>query len=261
MTVIKGRRASAVGWLVAALVFAACGDGSGSEGVDDPVSARVFVSAASSLSDAFAAIEATFEESNLGVDVVLNLAGSASLREQILEGAPADVFASANTLNMDQVTEAGDVDGVSRIFARNLMQIAVPVGNPAGVTELAHFQDEDLLIGLCADNVPCGDFARQALAKAGVTGAVDTNEPNVRFLLTKIEAGELDAGIVYVTDVASTDGGVEGIDIPDAHNVVAEYPIAVLRGAPNSAGAAAFVAFVLSDQGREILTEYGFSVP
>jgi len=261
MTVMKGRRASLVCWLIAALVLAACNDGPANDGGDDSLNGQVLVSAASSLSDVFAAVEEAFEESNPGVDVVLNLAGSASLREQILGGAPADVFASADTLNMDRVVDAGDVDGLPRVFARNLMRIAVPVGNPAEVTELADFADENLLIGLCAENVPCGDLGRQALEKAGVSAVVDTNEASVRSLLTKIEAGELDAGIVYVTDVASTSGDVEGIAIPQAHNVVAEYPIAVLDGARNPNDAADFVAFVLSDEGREILIEYGFSVP
>ncbi|MGH8915010.1 MAG: molybdate ABC transporter substrate-binding protein, partial [Acidimicrobiia bacterium] len=198
---------------------------------------------------------------NPGVDVILNLAGSSALREQILEGAPVDVFASANTSNMDQVVEAGEVAGEPEIFAYNLLQIAVPAGNPAGVTSLGDFADEELLIGLCAEDVPCGEFARTAIENAGVVPAVDSNEPDVRALLTKIEAGELDAGVTYVTDVESTGGSVEGVDIPEDVNVVAEYPIATLADAPNPDAAAAFVAFVLSDEGQSILTSYGFTSP
>ena len=123
------------------------------------------------------------------------------------------------------------------------------------------FDREDLLIGLCAEAVPCGAFARQALENAQVTAAIDTNEPDVRALLTKIEAGELDAGITYVTDVASTGGGVDGIDIPIDVNAVTEYPIATLVDAPNSGAAAAFVAFVISDEGRFILESHGFGTP
>jgi molybdate transport system substrate-binding protein len=221
----------------------------------------LLVSAAASLTDAFAGMETAFEAANPGVDVVLNLGSSSSLREQILEGAPADVFASANISNMDQVAEAGEVEGEAEVFALNELQIAVPAGNPAGVTGLDDFASEDLLIGLCAEEVPCGSFAREALEKAGVTAAIDTNEPNVRALLTKVEAGELDAGIVYVTDVLSTAGAVEGVDIPEEFNVIAEYPIAALVNAPNPDAAAAFVDFVLSDEGQAILVEFGFSSP
>ncbi len=224
------------------------------------VEGEILVSAAASLTDAFGEIETEFEAVNPGVDVVLNLGSSSSLREQIIEGAPADVFASANTSNMDQVVEAGEAEG-GEIFVTNLLQIAVPAGNPAGIAGLEDFANEDLLIGLCAEDVPCGDFGRQALENAGVTPAIDTNEPDVRALLTKVEAGELDAGITYVTDVLSTDGAVEGIEIPDEFNVVAEYPIAALLNAPNPDAADAFVEFVLSDDGQAILASYGFQSP
>jgi molybdate transport system substrate-binding protein len=239
------------------VLVAACG-GSG-EGVESE--GELLVSAAASLTDAFGEIGAAFEAANPGIDVVLNLGASSALREQILEGAPADVFASANTSNMDQVAEAEEVAGEAEIFVTNSLQIAVPAGNPAGVVSLDDFANEELLIGLCAEDVPCGEFGREALASAGVTPSIDTNEPDVRALLTKIEAGELDAGITYVTDVMSTDGAVEGVDIPEESNVVAEYPIAVLAGAPNPDAAAAFVEFVLSEEGQAILTAYGFASP
>ncbi len=223
---------------------------------------ELLVSAAASLTDAFAEVEASFEAANPGVDVVLNLGPSSGLREAILEGAPADVFASANTSNMDEVAEAGEVVGEPEIFVTNLLQIAVPAGNPGGVSGLEDFAREALLIGLCAEDVPCGDFGRQALENAGVTPVLDTNEPDVRALLTKIENDELDAGIVYVTDVLSSPAEqIEGIDIPADVNVVAEYPIAVLTSAPNPDAAADWVEFVLSDEGQAILTSYGFTSP
>lgn len=218
---------------------------------------QILVSAAASLTDAFGEIEAGFENENPGADVVLNLAASSALREQILEGAPVDVFASANTANMDQLVEAGEVAGEPRVFASNRLQIAVPTGNPAGVSGLSDFTRPELLIGLCAQGVPCGDFARQALQNAGVMPEIDTNEPDVRALLTKVEAGELDAGITYVTDVIAATG-VKGIDIPDQFNVVTEYPIAVLSSAPNPQWAQMFVEFVRSTAGQAILAEYGF---
>jgi len=228
---------------------------------DSSVEDELLVSAAASLTDAFGEVEPAFEEENPDVDVVLNLGSSSALREQVLEGAPADVFASANTSNMDQVAQAGELSGEAEIFVTNSLQIAVPTGNPAGVTGLEDFAREELLTGLCAEDVPCGDFGRQALENAGISPSIDTNEPDVRALLTKIEAGELDAGITYVTDVRSSSGTVEGIEIPAEVNVVAEYPIATLAGAPNADAAAAWVEFVLSDEGQAILTSYGFTSP
>jgi molybdate transport system substrate-binding protein len=246
----------AAGTLMVVLIGCAASDEPGL-GLDG----EVLVSAAASLTDVFAELEAAFESANPGVDVLLNLGSSSSLREQILEGAPADVFASANSSNMDQVVAAAEVSGEPKIFARNLLQIAVPSGNPGHITGLEDFADEELLIGLCAEDVPCGDFARVALMNAGVTPAIDTNELDVRALLTKIEAGELDAGITYMTDVLSTGGAVEGIDIPEELNVVADYPIASLAHAPNPDAAAAFVAFVLSDEAQDIFDNYGFASP
>lgn len=221
----------------------------------------LLVSAAASLTDAFGAVEQTFEKANPDVDVVLNLAGSSALREQILGGAPVDVFASANMENMEQVLAAGQVAGEPRVFARNRLQIAVPPTNPAGISGLADFADETLFLGLCATGVPCGDLARTTLAAADVEAVIDTNEPDVRSLLTKIEAGELDAGITYVTDIASSEGSVEGIDIPDDVDVDADYPIAVLSSATSPSIAEDFVGFVLSAEGQQILSEFGFSSP
>ena len=234
------------------VVIVACG---GSERPSD----EILVSAAASLADAFAESEAAFEAANPDIDVLLNLGSSSSLREQILEGAPVDVFASANPSNMTQVIAAGATNQ-STTFALNLLQIAVPAGNPAGIAGLADFASPELLIGLCAAGVPCGDFGRLALQAAGVVASIDSEEPDVRALLTKIEAGELDAGIVYVTDVLSS-SAVDGIEIPEEFNVVAEYPIAVLTEAPNPGGAEAFVNFVLSEEGQAILQRYGFESP
>lgn len=162
---------------------------------------------------------------------------------------------------MNEVVDAGEAANVPEIFATNLLEIAVPVGNPAGVIGLADFSRDDLLIGLCAAAVPCGDFARKLLYGVGVIPAIDTNEPDVRALLTKIELGELDAGITYVTDVVAAEGLVVGIEIPREANIVAEYPIVTLANASNPEAAAAFVSFVLSEQGKTILDEYGFSAP
>jgi len=239
--------------ILTGLLFGACGGSSSS-------SDQVLVSAASSLSDAFAELESAFEALNPGIDVVLNLGGSSLLREQIIAGAPVDVYASASASDMGQVVDARMAHDPN-IFALNLTEIVVPSGNPAGVTDLDAFGEDHLLIGLCDPGVPCGSYGRQVLALAGVDPVVDTNEPNVRSLLTKVEAGELDAGIVYVTDVLAAQGSVDGIAIPDGLNVIAEYPLAVMVEAPNREGADLFVEFILSSEGASILAEHGFLLP
>jgi molybdate transport system substrate-binding protein len=254
------------------LLGAACGDddvgGAVSEGPGGAVSpgtagqsdleGSITVFAAASLTDAFGEIADGFEAANPGVSVESNFGASSALREQILAGAPADVFASANLSNMDQVVEADAAAGDPQTFATNRLEIAVPADNPGHVTGMADFGDDDLLIGLCAAEVPCGEFGREALANAGVTPAVDTEEPDVRSLLTKVESGDLDAGLVYVTDVLAAGDAVEGIEIPADHNVVAEYPIATLAEAGDATLADAFIAYVVSDEGEDILASYGF---
>jgi molybdate transport system substrate-binding protein len=235
------------------LVSASCGAATDED--------ELLVFAAASLTDAFAAVAEAYEAAHPETDVVLSFASSSSLRDQILEGAPADVFAAANTATMDQVVGAGAAAGEPAAFTANELQIAVPPGNPAGVTGLDDFAADDLLIGLCAATAPCGNFALQSLEKAGVVPTIDTNEPDVRALLTKIEAGELDAGIVYRTDVIAAAGKVDGIGIPAGFNVRADYPIAALAEAPHPAAAASFVAFVLSDEGQEIMDGFGFVSP
>ncbi|MDH3404357.1 MAG: molybdate ABC transporter substrate-binding protein [Acidobacteriota bacterium] len=242
----------AVAALLVGSVLAGCARGGAAP-------ATVTVSAAASLGGAFAALEPAFEAAHPGLDVALNLAGSSVLREQILGGAPVDVFAAADERNLDPLVEAGAVAGAPRVFARNRLQIAVPAGNPAAVRGLADFARAELWIGLCAAEAPCGAYAERALAAAAVVPSVDTREPNARALAARIGAGELDAGIVYATDVGPA--GAEGIVIPEDRNVVAVYPIAVLAAAPNPGGAAAFVEFVLSDAGRAVMTDHGFSVP
>jgi len=241
------------------LAVMACGPGAG-----DPTSVTrtddLFVSAAASLTDAFAEIGSAVEEANPGVRVLLNLGSSASLRQQILEGAPVDIFASADTANMTQIMESGETAADPEIFARNTMQIALPLGNPAGISGLGDFANEELLIGLCAATAPCGAHARDVLENAGVAGSIDSNEPDVRALLNKVGAGELDAGIVYRTDVLSS-GDVEGLAIPEDVNVTADYPIAVLVNGSHPMAGSQFVEFVLSEEGQAILNRYGFSSP
>jgi len=242
----------------AVLALVACGDDGSTEPAGQEVTVTVF--AAASLTDAFDTIADAYEDAHAATKVTLSYAGSSALRAQILEGAPADVFASANESNMDQVVDGGAAED-PEVFVENELQVVVPAGNPGRVTGLSAFADPDLLVGLCAEEVPCGELARAALAKAGVTPSIDTNEPDARALLTKVEAGEIDAGIVYRTDVLAAGEAVEGIEIPAEQNVIASYPIAVLTDAPEPDAAAEFVAFVLSDAGLAILGELGFTIP
>lgn len=246
-------------WLGALVVaLAALGPalaGCGTE--DDREALQVF--AAASLTDVFADLERDFERSRPDVDVVLNLAGSSSLREQVLEGAPADVIATADAASMEPLLASGTV-GDAEVFARNRLAIGVPAGNRAGVRGLDAFSDPDLLLGACQPGVPCGDLAADVFSVAGVQPSLDTEEPNVRALLTKIASGDLDAGIVYVTDVEAAPD-VEGIEIPAAAGVVTEYPIAAVSGSSQAPTADAFIAFVRSEAGREILSQQGFELP
>ena len=253
--------------VVSAIVLAAgCGDADGSGAAPaspagEHAQGEILVFAAASLLDVFTEIEAAFESAHPGTRVEVTTAGSSALREQILQGAPADVFASADVANMDQVVDAGLAEGAPTEFAANELEIAVPAGNPGGVTGLEDLADGDLLVGLCAEGVPCGDLARQMLSAAGIEASVDTDEPDVRALLTKLEVGELDVGVVYVTDVRAADGAVEGITIPAEVNARATYPIVTLAESPNPTVASAFVEFVRSPESQAILADHGFSPP
>lgn len=222
---------------------------------ESAVSGELTVYAAASLSGAFDEIGAAFTEANPGVDVSAVYDGSSTLVTQLLEGAPADVFASADEANMDKLEDAA-VDPA--LFASNTLLIAVPAGNPAGVEALDDLADVTTV--LCAPEAPCGAASATLLSNASVTVEAASLEQNVTAVLTKVAAGEADAGLVYATDVVGRDD-VEAI-VPDgADDVVNHYPIAALSEAPNSAAAEAFVAFVLSDEGQRILADFGFGAP
>lgn len=235
-----------------ALVVASCGGGD-----DEPQ--PLLVMAAASLTDAFADIESAFETQYPDVDVQLNLAGSASLREQILQGAPADVFASANQETMRIVVDA-ELAAAPTTFATNELVVAVPTANRANVQGLEDLAREGLFVGLCAEGVPCGDFARLALEQAGVEASLDTNEGDVRALVTKIAADELDAGVVYATDVLANTQ-VVGIAMPASVQVGISYPIAALAESARTEVSDDFIDFVLGDVGQAILALHGFGTP
>jgi molybdate transport system substrate-binding protein len=241
--------------LALALVLAGCGAPAATG------TGEITVFAAASLTESFQKLGAAFEAAHPGAKVGFNFAGSSALAQQINQGAPADVFASAAPANMKQVTDTGAVTATPVTFARNTLRIAVPKGNPGKVTGLADFSRADLKIALCEEQVPCGAAAKKVFAAAKVTPAPDTLEQDVKAVLTKVSLGEVDAALVYRTDVKAAGAQVEGVDFAEASSAVNDYPIAPLAKAPNATAAKAFVDYVLSDEGREVLTAAGFTAP
>jgi molybdate transport system substrate-binding protein len=227
----------------------------GCSGSDDEV-ATVTVFAASSLTAPFTEIETEFEAEHPDIDVVFSFAASSELATQITEGAPADVFASADTVTMDRI--ADDLVGDSIVFATNRLQIVTEPGNPLGITTLADLAEPSILFVTCAPDVPIGAYTSEALAKAGVDVNPVSFEENVKSIVTKVATGEADAGVVYATDAIAAGSSVTGVDIPDEFNVSVSYPIALTS--PNEA-ARTFVEFVSSPRGREILEDFGFGAP
>lgn len=248
--------------LAAALLLAGCSAGEAADAGGTPaISGDVTVFAAASLTESFTRLGKDFEAAHPGVTVTFNFAGSSALAKQINDGAPADVFASAAPKNMTEVTGTGSVTAKPVTFVTNTLEIAVPAGNPAKITGLADFAKADLKIALCAEQVPCGAASKKVFDAAGITAAPDTLEQDVKAVLTKVSLGEVDAALVYKTDVKAAGDKVEGIEFPEAAEAVNEYPIATCAKAPNPDGAKAFVDYVLSDEGRAVLTEAGFGTP
>jgi molybdate transport system substrate-binding protein len=227
---------------------------------DEPNGGTLTVYAAASLTDVFERLGGQFREEHPEIDLSIGYGSSSGSARAIVEGAPVDVFASADEIQMQVVTDAGLApDPV--VFTSNVLTIAVPTGNPAGVTGLADFARDDLALAVCAPEVPCGAAAERLFEIAGVTAAPDTYEEDVRAALNKVELGEVDAALVYATDVRSLPRSVEGIDVPEADQVVNRYPIVVLSGARNPEAAQAFVDLVLSQDGRQALADFGFRAP
>lgn len=221
----------------------------------------ITVFAAASLTAAFTEIGDAFMTTHPDATVTFNFAASSELVTQIGEGAPADVFASADLSTMAELTDAGNNRSDPVVFATNRARIIVAPGNPEGITGVADLADEELIVVLCAPEVPCGRYAAQIFENAAVTVTPRSLEENVKAVVTKVTLGEADAGIVYATDVTAAGADAEGVDIPADVNVVAEYPIAVTKGATNVGGAQSFVDFVTGEQGQRILASYGFLAP
>jgi molybdate transport system substrate-binding protein len=258
-TVRHGLAAALVAGALVAL--SACGSGAGGSESDASASAppalsgELNVYAAASLAGAFDDIAAAFVEDNPGVEVVPVYDGSSTLVTQITEGAPADVFASADEANMDRAGELA-IDPV--LFATNTLVVAVPAGNPGDVDSLARLAEVTTV--LCAPEVPCGAASQRLLDAAGIDVTAASLEQNVTAVLTKVSTGEADAGLVYATDVLGDDA-VESFVPEGADEVVNRYPLAALADARHPEAAEAFVSFVLSDSGQAILRAHGFGAP
>ena len=225
------------------------------------VTGDVTVFAAASLTAAYTEIGDAFMTEYPDSRVTFNFAASSDLVTQINEGAPADVFASADQANMTKLTDAGGAAGEPQVFATNSLQIIVEPGNPKGITGVADLAKSDVIYVTCAPEVPIGKYAAQVLTSAGVTATPASLEENVKGIVTKVTLGEADAGIVYKTDVIAAGDKAEGVEIPADINVTATYPVVATKHAPNAEGAQAFVDFVVGEQGQKILASYGFTAP
>lgn len=260
---------------VLALLVAACGSDGGSSsdggtpaaapGADaagPELSGEITVSAAASLTDSFTEIGEGFRAAHPDADVTFTFDSSGTLSQQLLDGAPVDVFASADEANMAKLTDADLVEGEPTVFARNQLVIVTEPGNPEGIGSLDDLVDAGV-IALCGEDVPCGRFAEQVLGGAGVVipeGRV-TRGQNVKATLTAVTEGDAVAGIVYVTDAIAAGDRVATVDIPEDENAVATYPVAALKAAGDTEVAAAFVDYVTSDEAQAVLEEAGFLPP
>lgn len=234
-----------------------CGPATSSDAARAERTLTVF--AAASLTSVFTALGEQFEDEHPGVTVTFNFGGSSDLVAQIVEGAPADVFASADSRTMQRLTDESLEAAEPASFATNTLQIATPPGNPAGIRTLADLAGVDLV--LCAPQVPCGAAAERVGADAGVDLRPVSEELNVKDVLAKVTSGEADAGLVYVTDVRAAGDEVVGVSFPESAAAVNTYPIVALRDSGHGDLAAAFVALVLGDDGRAVLAGAGFQEP
>lgn len=248
-----------------ALALAGCT--SSANGAGDPstsgsraatLSGSITVDAASSLTEAFTSIEASFEKAHPGTTVNINYGASSDLQTQIQQGAPVQVFASASEKNM---TALGPQAVKPTDFVKNTLEIAVPPNNPGNVTSVADLAKPGVKVAVCESAVPCGVVAAQVFTNAKITVHPKASLADVKSTLAAVESGEVDAGLVYVTDVRAAGDKVKGITIPADVNASTTYPISVLEGAQNAALAQAFVDYVLSDAGQAVLTQDGFVLP
>ncbi|MFE5568477.1 molybdate ABC transporter substrate-binding protein [Amycolatopsis japonica] len=245
--------------LALALAATACGS-------DQPVTATVesrtlTVFAAASLTESFGTLGKRFEEQNSGVTVKFSFEGSSALVQKLTQGAKADVFASADQANMDKAAKGEVLDGQPSVFATNRLAIAVGKGNPKGIKGLADLAKDGLTVVVCAPQVPCGSAAKKVQQSSGVTLKPASEEQDVKSVLAKVQSGDADAGLVYVTDATSAAGKVDKVDFPEAAGAINNYPIAVVKDAPQADLARQFRSFVLSEEGKKELAKVGFGTP
>ena len=239
----------------------ACGRSTTTSATGDSISGSLTVSAASSLQGAFTDIQGAFIKAHPGVNVTINFGASSTLAQQLIAGAPVDVFASADEATMTKVSDANLLNGQSQIFATNSLEIIIRKGNPSRITSVSDLSKSGVVYVTCAPEVPIGKYSAQVLQKAGVTVKPASLEPDVKGIVAKVTAGEADAGIVYSTDVLATKGATEGVVLPNDINVTASYPIAALSTSHNLSAAQAWIAFIAGPEGQSILKSYGFGSP
>jgi molybdate transport system substrate-binding protein len=244
-----------------AVLLVACGGVAGPATTADPVQGSVNVFAAASLTEALNQVGKDFHVRHPGGSTQFNYAGSPTLVAQLTQGAQADVFASADEPNMAKVSAAGLTATPPRVFATNKLEIVVGAGNPKHITSLADLARQGLIVVLAAPAVPAGRYAGQALQAAGVKVTPASQEVDVKAVVSKVALGEADAGIVYLTDVKAGGARVTGVPIPDAQNVVARYPVALLKGGTNETGGQAFIDYLLGSAGQRTLAGFGFTGP
>ncbi|MEU0631304.1 molybdate ABC transporter substrate-binding protein [Streptomyces sp. NPDC005989] len=236
-------------------------DSSASASASDKLSGTVTVFAAASLKESFTTLGKEFEKQHPGTKVTFSFGGSDSLAASITGGAPADVFAAASPKTMKIVTDAGDGSGTPATFVRNQLEIATLPGNPDKISSLKDLTRSSLKVVLCDKEVPCGAAAQKALDASGLKLTPASYEQDVKSALTKVELKEADAAVVYRTDVKAAGDKVEGVEFPESADAVNDYPITLLKDAPNADASKAFIALVQSAQGQKVLTGAGFLKP
>ena len=225
-----------------------------------PATGTITVFAAASLTGAFTQIGKQFEAAHKGDTVKFSFGPSSGLATEITSGAPADVFASASPKNMQEVVSAGDASNPQN-FVKNTMEVAVPPNNPAKVTSVNDLAKKSVKVALCQPQVPCGAVAAEVFKNAGITVKPVTLQPDVKSVLTQVELGNVDAGMVYVTDVLAAGSKVKGVTIPASDNASTLYPIATISSSKHTSAAQAFMSYVLSPAGQQVLTAAGFQKP
>lgn len=231
-------------------------------GAETPrLSGTITVFAAASLKATFTKLASDFEAKNPGTKVTLSFAGSSDLVTQLSQGAPADVFASADTKNMAKLADASLLEGSPSDFATNVLTIAVPTANPASISSFADLAKPGVKVVICASQVPCGAATQTVETASGTTLQPVSEESSVTDVLGKVASGEADAGLVYVTDVKTAGDKVKGIPFPESAQAVNTYPIAAVRNSRNKDLASAFIAAVTGSEGRRVLLDAGFGTP